>query len=99
MPHCFPRRGEKPMNDNLNWYSYRKLAEALQQKYPDTDTLDLSDETLGEMLYGLDMTKGFPTMPEKDKKDIFFAVAVFFINGAVSMSAKVIGNHYVAIFV
>lgn len=59
------------MNDNLNWYSYRKLAEALQKKYPDTDTLDLSDETLGEMLYGLDMTKGFPAMPEKDKKDIF----------------------------
>ena len=28
------------------------------------------------MLYGLDMTKGFPTMPEKDKKDIFFAVKV-----------------------
>lgn len=64
------------MNDNLNWYSYRKLAEALQKKYPDTDTLDLSDETLGEMLYGLDMTKGFPAMPEKDKKDIFFAVKV-----------------------
>ena len=23
------------MNDNLNWYSYRKLAEALQKKYPE----------------------------------------------------------------
>lgn len=64
------------MTDNLNWFSYRRLAEALQQEYPDTDTLDLSDEALGEMLYNLDITKGFSRLAEKDKKDVFFAVRV-----------------------
>ncbi len=64
------------MTDDLNWFSYRRLAEALQRKYPDTDTLDLSDEELGEMLFGLDMTKSLPRLEEKDRKDVFFAVRV-----------------------
>lgn len=60
----------------LTWHSFQDIAEALQDKYPETDLLTLDDEKLSSMLVSLPITRHFPPFPTQESKDIFFAVKV-----------------------
>ena len=58
------------------WHSFKALAKALAEAYPETDTLSLTDGRLEEMLGSLEATASLPPLPEKDKPDVFFGIKV-----------------------
>lgn len=60
------------MVSNRDWMDVHFFAEKLNEKYPQTDLISLSDETLKQMLLSLDEAKEMPALPEDES--FFFAL-------------------------
>lgn len=60
------------MDDKRSWDDVRFWALELNQKYPQTDLISLSDERLSEMLLSLESAQGMSSLPQDDV--YFFAV-------------------------
>ena len=54
------------MGDKQDWDNVRFWAQRLDEKYPRTDLISLSDQTLSEMLLSLEAAEGMPAVPQED---------------------------------
>jgi len=62
------------MNDNLTWDDSREIAERLNEKYPRTDVLSLSDETLLDMMKEIGILAGLPELNADEREDHLFLI-------------------------
>lgn len=61
----------------MMWDDFLPLGQALEERFPETDVLSVSDAELARMLGALPMTDGAEKMPES--ADFFYQVKVAWI--------------------
>lgn len=65
---------EKYELSTITWDSSRAIAIIINEKFPDTDVLCLSDAKLTEMLKKAGVTDLLPEIPPDEKEDILFCI-------------------------
>ena len=60
--------------DTLTWDDLRKIAKILNEKFPRTDVLSLSDAKLLDMMNEADILRKLPEIDGNERKDRLFAL-------------------------
>ena len=62
------------MEKSLTWKDTREIAVIINEKYPQTDVLSLSDKKLMEIIGSIESLITMPDIPEDKKEDYLFVI-------------------------